>query len=131
MGWVFWSASVWVIGRRLFGAEPPFDLLLILIGLSYAPLVFGFLILMPYLGPFIHRLLYVWSFLISLRAVSLLFQVGSWPALLCHRDDWAADCGATQLDMAAHYKDAEGRSGTRVAQAICAGSIAPSAIQRR
>jgi hypothetical protein len=88
MGWVFWSASVWVIGRRLFGAEPPFDLLLILIGLSYAPLVFGFLILMPYLGPFIHRLLYVWSFLISLRAVSLLFQVGFWPALLCVGSGW-------------------------------------------
>jgi hypothetical protein len=79
---------VWVIGNWLFTAEPSFALVLRLIGLSYAPLVFGFLILMPYLGPFVQRLLYAWSFMVALRAVSFTFQVGFWPALLCVGIGW-------------------------------------------
>lgn len=88
IGWVLWSASVWVIGRWLFAEKPTFEMALTLIGLSYAPLVFGFLILTPYLGPFVQHLLYAWSFIISLRAVSLIFQVGYWPALLCVGTGW-------------------------------------------
>ncbi|MCC6170139.1 MAG: YIP1 family protein [Caldilineaceae bacterium] len=87
-GWLVWSASVWAIGRWLFSDTASFALTLRLIGLSYAPLVFGFLILMPYLGPFVQHLLYVWSFVIALRAVAFSFDFGFWPALLCVGLGW-------------------------------------------
>lgn len=90
VGWVVWTTAVWAIGSRLFVEQPHFLLVLRLIGLSYAPLVFGFLILIPYMGPFVQRLLYVWSFLVALRAVAFTFQVGFWPALLCVGLGWIA-----------------------------------------
>jgi hypothetical protein len=88
VGWIVWSAVVWGIGRWLFTEEPRFALVLRLVGLSYAPLVFGFLILMPYLGPFVQRVLFAWSFIIALRAVAYTFAVGFWPALLCVGLGW-------------------------------------------
>lgn len=89
-GWLFWSFSVWGIGRWLFPEEPPFGFVLVLIGLSYAPLVFGFLVLMPYLGPFIQQALYVWSFAVALQSVAIAFDVTFWPALLCVGLGWLA-----------------------------------------
>jgi hypothetical protein len=88
IGWLLWSASVWAIGNWLFDETPSFNLMVRLVGLSYAPLVYGFLILLPYLGPFVQRLLYTWSFIIALRAVAYTFQVGFFPALLCVGLGW-------------------------------------------
>ncbi|MCL4857819.1 MAG: YIP1 family protein [Caldilineaceae bacterium] len=88
VGWVVWSATVWGTGQWLFTEQPDFAVVLRLTGLSYAPLVYGFLILMPYLGPFVQRLLYAWSLIIALRAVAFAFQVGFWPALLCVGLGW-------------------------------------------
>lgn len=51
-------------------------------------MVYGFLILLPYLGPFVQRLLYTWSFIIALRAVAYTFHVGFFPALLCVGLGW-------------------------------------------
>ncbi len=88
MGWLMWSAAVWITGEYLFDESPRFVLVLRLIGLSYAPLVFGFLILMPYLGPFVQRVLHTWSFLIALKAVAMAYHVGFWPALACVGIGW-------------------------------------------
>jgi len=88
VGWVVWSAAVWAIGSVLLETQPRFVVVLRLIALSYAPFVFGFFILMPYLGPFVQRLLFAWSFLVALRAVAYTFQVGFWPALLCVGLGW-------------------------------------------
>lgn len=87
-GWAIWSSIVWFIGIWLFDQKPHFVLVLRLVALSYAPLVFGFLILMPYAGPFVQRLLYTWSFLIALGAVAYTFQVGFIAALLCVGLGW-------------------------------------------
>ncbi len=88
VGCFFWAASVWVIGNWLFSEEPEYSVVLKLIALSYAPLVFGFLILMPYLGPFVQRLLYTWSFMVAVRAVSFTFEVTFWQALACTGIGW-------------------------------------------
>lgn len=88
VGWVFWSLIVWVIGSEIFDQSVHFNTMLALIGLSYAPLVFGFLVLMPYLGPFVQRVLYAWSFIIALRSVEYLFHVGLFRALICVGVGW-------------------------------------------
>jgi hypothetical protein len=88
IGWVIWSAAVWGVGSLLFARAPSFDLALKVIAFSYAPLAFAFLSLMPYLGPFVLRLLYAWSFLIAIRAIALTFDVHAWQALLCVGIGW-------------------------------------------
>ncbi len=88
VGWIVWTTAVWAIGMWLFAEDASFVLILRLIGLSYAPLVFGFLILMPYLGPFIQRVLYAWSFIVALQAVKLTFHVGFWHALVAAGIGW-------------------------------------------
>jgi hypothetical protein len=88
IGWVIRSAAVWGVGNLLFARAPSFDLVLKVIAFSYAPLAFAFLSLMPYLGPFVLRLLYAWSFLIAIRAIDLTFYVNTWQALLCVGIGW-------------------------------------------
>jgi hypothetical protein len=87
-GWAVWASAVWIIGTWLFDEAPPFATVLKLIGLSYAPLAYGFLILMPYAGPFISRLLYAWSFIIALQAVIFTFNASFWAALVCVGLGW-------------------------------------------
>jgi hypothetical protein len=88
VGCIVWATTVWALGNWLFAIDAHFSLVLKLTGLSYAPLVYGFFVLMPYAGPFIGRVLYGWSFLIMLRAVAYTFQVSFWPALVCVGLGW-------------------------------------------
>ena len=62
-------------------------------GLSTAPLVFGFLVLIPWMGPFVGKVLNVWSFLILLAVVQFQFQIGFWGALLVVGLGWLASLG--------------------------------------
>jgi hypothetical protein len=88
VGCLVWGTAVWAVGNWLFDINAEYSLVLKLTGLSYAPLVYGFFVLMPYAGPFIGRLLYGWSFLIMLRVVAYTFQVSFWPALGCVGLGW-------------------------------------------
>jgi len=78
----FWAASIWAIASFIFDAHRLLRDVLIVIALSYAPLLFGFLILLPYFGNIIQKLLRVWIFLALLIGVAVAFQFGFWQALL-------------------------------------------------
>ncbi len=78
----FWGVSVWAMASFVFDANRPFRDVLIVIALSYAPLLFGFLILLPYLGNIIQKLLRVWIFLALLIGVAVAFDFTFWPTLL-------------------------------------------------
>ncbi|MEZ4622284.1 MAG: hypothetical protein R2867_43190 [Caldilineaceae bacterium] len=71
-----WAWAVRVMARVLLQVRIPPDESVTLMLLTAAPMVFGFLILMPYLGPFIGRLLNVWSFLITYQLVALVYGIG-------------------------------------------------------
>jgi hypothetical protein len=72
----------------LFEVNQPLGTVLRLVALGAAPFIFGFLILMPYLGLMVARILYVWSFLIVLRAVEFTYQIDFWPAVICVGLSW-------------------------------------------
>jgi hypothetical protein len=74
---------IWVVGRLLFDDEPSLRQLLPLVATSYAPLAFGFLILIPYFGALIEKALYAWSALILLVVVRFGFEASLFEALLC------------------------------------------------
>jgi hypothetical protein len=74
-----WAATIWWLGTRGLGADVTLTTMVNLVALGAAPFVFGFLVLAPYMGPAIARLLWVWSLLITVRAVA--FGLGTGIAL--------------------------------------------------
>jgi hypothetical protein len=83
-----WSLSIWSVGVWGLGLDPPPRVVFALVGLGAAPFVFGFLILAPYFGPAVARVLYVWSLLLIVREVSYTFGVGLLAASACVGLGW-------------------------------------------
>ena len=83
--WMFtsWSLATWIFGARTSLIE-----VIRVVCLAYAPLLLGFLVLLPYMGPFIRRLLYAWSFLASVIAVSTITHLEYWTAFFCTLLGW-------------------------------------------
>ena len=72
----------------LFDAEQGYGYVVRTVALGYAPMLFGFLILVPYLGNIIFVILRVWVLLAVLVAVSVAYDFGFWPALTCSVLGW-------------------------------------------
>lgn len=77
-----WGVTIGLIGRLLFEFNLEPGAIVRVVGLSTAPLIFGFFILIPWMGPFIGRLLNVWGFLILVSVIEFGFQVGLVGALI-------------------------------------------------
>jgi hypothetical protein len=90
--YLFWALSTWVASLILFRGELKFTLLVDIfrtLGLSYAPLIFSFLVAMPYLGVPISTLLSIWSFLAFLAGLKAALGLGLWQAFGCGVVGWA------------------------------------------
>jgi hypothetical protein len=88
IGVFLWAASIWFTAEFLFNAHQHYDYVVRTVALGYAPLLFGFLILLPYLGNIIFIILRVWVLLAVLVAVSVAYEFGFWPALSCSVLGW-------------------------------------------
>ena len=77
-----WGVTIGVIGRLIFTVEPDSWAIVRMVGLSTAPLIFGVFILIPWMGPFIGKILNIWGFLILVVVVEFGFQVGLVRALI-------------------------------------------------
>ncbi|MCU0490605.1 MAG: hypothetical protein MUD01_03265 [Chloroflexaceae bacterium] len=73
-----WSGTIWLAGWLLGPVAVPFLAILADVSLSTAPLLFGFLIFLPYLGTPLSRLLRLWTLLAVVLAVQLRFGVPVW-----------------------------------------------------
>jgi hypothetical protein len=69
-----WIASVWLVAGLLV-ERPSFVSAVRVIGLAYAPLLFGILVFLPYVGPMLARLLRVWALLAAVVGVSVAFDI--------------------------------------------------------
>ena len=85
-----WAVTINLIGSLMFSVHPPFSQFARMVGLSTAPFVFGFLILIPWMGPFIAKVLNVWSLIILIGIVQFEFRTSFWPAVLCVGLGWLA-----------------------------------------
>ena len=90
ISYAVWGFVVWLAGYVLFDVNPPLSQFLRIMGLSTAPLVFGFFILIPWMGPFVGKVLNIWSFLILLAIVQFQFQIGFWGSLIVVGLGWLA-----------------------------------------
>lgn len=84
-----WALAIWLTSKLLFPNHIPFLTVLRLVGLGAAPYVFGFLVLLPYAGAFVGRVLSVWSFLVVLAALTTLARGNFGAALVCTAVGWA------------------------------------------
>lgn len=84
----FWVLSVWSVSHVLFGADTAFWTVFRVLGLAYAPLVWSFLIAMPYLGVPIGVVLSIWSLLAFVRGFDVVTGLGRWQALWCALLGW-------------------------------------------
>jgi hypothetical protein len=88
VGVFIWTAAVWGLAGTLFGSRQSFSTVFIVVALSYAPLIYGFLVLLPYLGNIIYVVLRIWIMLVLLLAVQALFGLALWQAVLCGLFGW-------------------------------------------
>jgi hypothetical protein len=84
----FWALVIWGIGVGGFGADVTLESTIHLVGLGAAPFLFGFLVLAPYFGPAIARILWVWSLLIMVQIVAFTFDLRFLGATVCVGAGW-------------------------------------------
>jgi hypothetical protein len=86
---LMWAVAIWLTAKLIYPANTvPFRTVMRMVGLGAAPYLFGFLVLIPYLGDFIGKVLAVWSFLIVLAALTFVASGDLWPALVCTGIGW-------------------------------------------
>jgi hypothetical protein len=88
VGFLVWVSTIWLSATFIFGVREPIIRVLLAVSLAYAPFLFGFLILLPYMGSFIDHVLDAWSFLAVLVAMNVTLGLRLWQALLCTLFGW-------------------------------------------
>lgn len=84
----FWVLSVWAVSHALYGADTAFLTVFRVLGLAYTPLLWSFLVAMPYLGVPIGVILSIWSLLSFVRGFDFVTGLGRWQALWCAILGW-------------------------------------------
>jgi len=68
-----WIAVLWLLAGLFGGERASFLPAVRVLGLAYAPLLFGVLVFLPYIGPVLARLLRVWVLLAVVTGTSVVF----------------------------------------------------------
>lgn len=85
---LFWGLSTWLVSLILFNANIPYRLLWSTLGFAYTPLIFGFLVALPYLGVPIQVLLSIWTLLAFVTGLRVGLGLGVWQAGWCAILGW-------------------------------------------
>jgi hypothetical protein len=83
-----WSACIWLGCRGAAGLRLPFRDILGLVLVSYAPLVFGFLAIVPHAGLFWEGVLKVWMLLITVAGMNLQYGIPLIHAVIASGTGW-------------------------------------------
>jgi hypothetical protein len=84
----FYAFSIWLVVKFVFFLPGRFAIILILVALSYAPLVFSFAALLPYLGNFIYQAVRIWSLLALVVGVRAIAGAVFWQGILACLLGW-------------------------------------------
>jgi len=97
VGALAWAATIWLMAKWIFGVERDLWSVITVVALSYSPFLFGFLILLPYLGNIISTGLRIWVFLNVLIAIQGLYSFQFFEALIASVLGWLMIELLTQL----------------------------------
>lgn len=90
VGILFWAMTVWLLANFLFQAQQPFRSFLIVVSLSYAPMIYGVFVFLPYLGTIVDIGLRIWILLNVIVVVFALLPLTLWQTLLCCLLGWVS-----------------------------------------
>lgn len=112
---------LWGLGSFFSGRQVSYVTVLTGVLVATAPQVWGFLVLIPYMGPAIGRILSAWSAVCLWAVTASTFGIGRWPALALDSGVLADHApgldGVLAVDLARHGRPvrgtdpAAGRSG--------------------
>ncbi len=88
IGHLIWAVSIWLIVRYLYGRTPDPSDVILLVTLSYLPFFFGFIFLLPYLGPWIAFATGILSLGIAILVTGIAFDLNPFQAILCVLAGW-------------------------------------------
>lgn len=84
----FWVLSTWLVAEWLFDAKLPLVVVIKTLGFSYAPLLLGFLIVIPYFGMPIFIVLSIWTLMAIATGLGVISNLGIWQAFECCIGGW-------------------------------------------
>ena len=84
----FWVFSTWLVAGWFFDVSLPLVEVIKTLGFSYAPLLFGFLIVIPYFGMPILIVLSVWTLMAIATGLGTISALGIWDAFQCCLGGW-------------------------------------------
>lgn len=88
VGYVLWTMTIWLAGSALFQQDQSLLAVASAVGLSYAPLIFSFFVLTPYLGNLFGIILSLWSMLAVILAIRVGMQLEIWQAVVLAITGW-------------------------------------------
>ena len=96
VGLVVWGVAI-RLSARLLGFDILTGTIAFAVCVGQAPLLFGFLCLMPYVGSGLQRVLIVYSLLVVVAALSAVLDVRVWQAGLLAAAGWAVRAGLDRV----------------------------------
>lgn len=84
----FWVLSTWLVARWGFGINLPLVGVIKTLGFSYAPLLLGFLMVIPYFGMPILIVLSIWTLMAIATGLGVVSNLGIWQAFECCLGGW-------------------------------------------
>jgi hypothetical protein len=84
----FWVFSTWLVAEWLFKANLPLIEVIKTLGFSYAPLLLGFLMVIPYFGMPILVVLSIWTLLAIATGLGVISNLTIWQAFECCLGGW-------------------------------------------
>lgn len=85
---LFWMAAIWLLAGVLFGTWQPLLVAFRVLSIAYAPMLLGFVVLIPYAGPGLFQALRLWTLLSVTVATSVAFSLSLFPAAICAIGGW-------------------------------------------
>lgn len=89
LGYVLWTLTIWLAGGALFDQDQPLLAVASAVGLAYAPQIFSFFVLTPYLGNLFSVILSLWSMAAVIVAVRVGLRLEVWQAVTLAITGWA------------------------------------------
>ncbi|MGB3534581.1 MAG: peptidase [Microcoleaceae cyanobacterium] len=86
--YVFWAGSIGLVANFFFNYNLDYPTIFRTLGLSYAPLILGFLVALPYIGIPIYILLSLWALLAEITGLQVLTDLNAWGAFACAGLGW-------------------------------------------
>ena len=89
LGYLLWTLTIWWAGGALFGQEQSLPAVASAVGLAYAPQIFSFFVLTPYMGNLFGVILSLWSMAAVIIAVRVGLRLETWQAVTLAITGWA------------------------------------------